>query len=788
MSHIQNSIVFLCFLGLPACPVAGLTISSPFQFYILDRTFTGMQPGFYTGDGTLDAVEISLNFDAGVALGIIWPDDISDDLDPVNVTLTMPLTLETPGGDLEFIVTGQESVTFYPNTTGVAEEYFFQVVGSAMVPMSMNAFLVDDPDEMLEYRIRTRIYEGTVGPLPMGTQIPTFRMAFEATIGTDYQFTPFPPMSVEYEWDNIAGGDFATDSNWYPLGVPTSIDSVEFGLPIDYTVSFSDDEESKDVRVSEGIVTFDLLGTNYNVESLRVRRAGGGGSLTIVHGTVTVAEAAPLLVGVGPSPNDDITVMNGGSLILNHNVRLGGESGLADSVTVLSLGTAQFDGIEIVSSADAEADLFVSGSNSNADIYGDIVVGNATALSSVRVGAGGAVTVFSDGDTRVNRGTVTVTGIGGPAEWNNSSGELDLVEGRFEVTGSQGSATFENARVVGAGSGTVTAIVQLDAGATMTVNDKLTIGSVGGASFDAVNLVDSQTILNVGTWMRIEENGLLGGVGTVNAPTIVNFGSISPGLSPGELILNGNYEQEISGRLVLEIAGTDAGVEYDVLTVTGDVTIEGTVVLKFIDGFSPQMDQQFELLNVTGLVDLSSTLFEVQNLAPGFQFDVSPSANGVVMTALNDGQFAILGDYNDDGVVNAADYVTWRDNLGSPESLPNDATPGVTAGDYDVWRANFGGPPGASLGTNTAVPEPGNIALLGLGLGLLLGLRPRCNNRTVPPYASTRSSLSWPLKGDETSSPLLRPCRTSRQEINRPSFRMRACHWLALAIRNVGST
>ena len=45
----------------------------------------------------------------------------------------------------------------------------------------------------------------------------------------------------------------------------------------------------------------------------------------------------------------------------------------------------------------------------------------------------------------------------------------------------------------------------------------------------------------------------------------------------------------------------------------------------------------------------------------------------------------LLGDYNNDGTVNAADYPVWRDNLGLAIALPNeDATPGsVTLEDYD---------------------------------------------------------------------------------------------------------
>ena len=53
----------------------------------------------------------------------------------------------------------------------------------------------------------------------------------------------------------------------------------------------------------------------------------------------------------------------------------------------------------------------------------------------------------------------------------------------------------------------------------------------------------------------------------------------------------------------------------------------------------------------------------------------------------------LVGDYNSDGVVDAADYVVWRKHLGTTFQLPNEGTnasPGeVTTADYDVWRAHF---------------------------------------------------------------------------------------------------
>jgi predicted dienelactone hydrolase len=63
------------------------------------------------------------------------------------------------------------------------------------------------------------------------------------------------------------------------------------------------------------------------------------------------------------------------------------------------------------------------------------------------------------------------------------------------------------------------------------------------------------------------------------------------------------------------------------------------------------------------------------------------------------------GDFNQDGTVDAADYVVWRKGLGTT----------YTQADYDVWRANFGRAPSAgwSIGSGGALPsaEPLPIAV-----------------------------------------------------------------------------
>ena len=73
------------------------------------------------------------------------------------------------------------------------------------------------------------------------------------------------------------------------------------------------------------------------------------------------------------------------------------------------------------------------------------------------------------------------------------------------------------------------------------------------------------------------------------------------------------------------------------------------------------------------------------------------------------------GDYNKNGVVDAADYVLWRKGDLAADSNGDTV---VDQTDYDFWRARFGNPnPGAGAGlSSTSVPEPAALTLLVIGL------------------------------------------------------------------------
>jgi hypothetical protein len=86
--------------------------------------------------------------------------------------------------------------------------------------------------------------------------------------------------------------------------------------------------------------------------------------------------------------------------------------------------------------------------------------------------------------------------------------------------------------------------------------------------------------------------------------------------------------------------------------------------------------------------------------------------SGVLSVGVGDG---LPGDYNANGTVDAADYVVWRKNQGTTNTLPNDPIGGtIGAAQYDQWRAHFGQPAGSGsdVGANASVPEPATLTLL----------------------------------------------------------------------------
>jgi hypothetical protein len=74
----------------------------------------------------------------------------------------------------------------------------------------------------------------------------------------------------------------------------------------------------------------------------------------------------------------------------------------------------------------------------------------------------------------------------------------------------------------------------------------------------------------------------------------------------------------------------------------------------------------------------------------------------------------VPGDFNSDRVVDAADYVVWRENRTLTGANPADGNGDLVVDDldYEFWRKRFGNTSGAATGSLTGIPEPATALML----------------------------------------------------------------------------
>jgi hypothetical protein len=150
------------------------------------------------------------------------------------------------------------------------------------------------------------------------------------------------------------------------------------------------------------------------------------------------------------------------------------------------------------------------------------------------------------------------------------------------------------------------------------------------------------------------------------------------------------------------------------------------------------------LTMLSGVTNLIFNFYSVDNT----QGEMRDPFNGVNMfTGLDDGLTAadesplvfeidvwapstiLIGDYNGNGIVDAADYTSWRNTLGqsvTPGSGADGSGNGVIdTADYSLWKLYFGSVnnPGSGAVSTVAAPEPSTLGVVVPLLGVLLGAR-----------------------------------------------------------------
>ena len=273
--------------------------------------------------------------------------------------------------------------------------------------------------------------------------------------------------------------------------------------------------------------------------------------------------------------------------------------------------------------------------------------------------------------------------------------------------GSHGSAHVDGAGSqlnVVSPSATAIALLAADANMSATNGGTINIGS-GSGTAGSINVMP---------------NGGLVGTGIVQGSVRNSGGTVWPS---NALSITGSYTQT-SGKLLIEISGKNAG-QFGVLDISGSAQLAGTLDWHLTNGYQPIPGEQFVILHTS---DLSNNGIALTSAAAAlFNLSVDMTNDWVMLTARG---AAVAGDYNGNGVVDAADYIIWRKTLGSTTDLhANGDNTGASQGkidqaDYVFWKSRFGATSGSGTGVFAdAVPEPNSVALMLMALAFCVRAR-----------------------------------------------------------------
>ena len=156
-------------------------------------------------------------------------------------------------------------------------------------------------------------------------------------------------------------------------------------------------------------------------------------------------------------------------------------------------------------------------------------------------------------------------------------------------------------------------------------------------------------------------------------------------LTPAFLRVSGDYRHEANATLELDLKSDS---EHDRLLVDGNLLLEGGELrVALANGLTPQAGDRFDILDFSEAIGSFDAL-TLPSLSDGLAWDASQ------LLETGELRVGVIGDYNADGRVDAADYTVWRDHLDSDGSLlpnrdPSNLGP-IGQQDYDSWRDHYG--------------------------------------------------------------------------------------------------
>ena len=240
-------------------------------------------------------------------------------------------------------------------------------------------------------------------------------------------------------------------------------------------------------------------------------------------------------------------------------------------------------------------------------------------------------------------------------------------------------------------------------GATLSLDDTFDFNGVTVSKKGEGTLhINGNTNSGSGTLEVIK--GVLGGSGNLNGNLVASGGVVAPGQSVGTLSVGGDFTLGAAATLQVELDGPSSS---DLLLVSDDADLAGLLDVVLAGGYQPTEGAQF-LIMIAGSITDSGLALAGANSA---NFEVDAIGGTLILTSLFTG---LAGDYNEDGVVDAADYTVWADSMGQTGAglaADGDGNGVIEQADYNIWKTNFGMSLVGASG-DAAVPEPATSVLL----------------------------------------------------------------------------
>lgn len=355
------------------------------------------------------------------------------------------------------------------------------------------------------------------------------------------------------------------------------------------TRTFSMASQSSGIASLSVVGASRLLGNVINIGGNSDTAAGGVGTALVSGvGSELRASGASGFIGVGRSGIGTLTVSNQAkvaAIVLNVGRSAGGVGTLSVNNSMIALSGQQTAASLNVGAAFTVGNLGGSGTAS---------IGNGSLVTITNLDTLGASLNVGGTPTRpFGTGTLNVSG-GSQIKLVAAPG---LALARIGHDG-VGTANFSGGSLLDVGDGNVIIAGQPGSVGTLTLGSGsvlnagyVGVGSLpGGIDGGTGRLFVNASTVNA-TTLEIGKNSLVGGhLGVINAH-VINRGTFSPGNSPGHIIINGAFEIQDQGKVVLDVqddGGGNYAVDKLVLTDATTFNFNNTqVVFNFIGNTDP---------------------------------------------------------------------------------------------------------------------------------------------------------------------------------------------------------